>query len=153
MTQFMRVAIVEAELARDEGEIPVGAVVVLNDKIIGRGHNRVEALNDPTAHAEIIAITSACTFLSDQKLKDATLYVTLEPCPMCAGAIMLSRIKKCVYGASDPIMGSLNSRYNIRRPELEVLDGVFSEECSKLLKEFFKKRRRKMIYFSGRSNQ
>lgn len=142
MTKFMRVAIAEAELARDEGEIPVGAVVVLNDKIIGRGHNRVEALNDPTAHAEIIAITSACTFLSDQRLKDATLYVTLEPCPMCAGAIMLSRIEKCVYGAPDPIMGSLGSRYNIRRPELEVLDGVFSEECSKLLKEFFKKKRK-----------
>lgn len=142
MTQFMRVAIAEAEVARDEGEIPVGAVVVLNDKIIGRGHNRVEALNDPTAHAEIIAITSACTFISDQRLKDATLYVTLEPCPMCAGAIMLSRIKKCVYGVPDLIMGSLNSRYNIRRPELEVLGGVFSEECSKLLKEFFKKRRK-----------
>jgi len=138
----MKAAIAEAELARDEGEIPVGAVVVLNDKIIGRGHNRVEALNDPTAHAEIIAITSACTFLSDQRLKDATLYVTLEPCPMCAGAIMLSRIKRCVYGAPDPIMGSLDSRYEIRRPELEVLDGVFSEECSKLLKEFFKKKRK-----------
>lgn len=138
----MRVAIAEAEVARDEGEIPVGAVVVLNDKIIGKGHNRVEALNDPTAHAEIIAITSACTFISDQRLKDATLYVTLEPCPMCAGAIMLSRIKKCVYGVPDLIMGSLNSRYNIRRPELEVLGGVFSEECSKLLKEFFKKRRK-----------
>lgn len=142
MTKFMKAAIAEAELARDEGEIPVGAVVVLNDKIIGRGHNRVEALNDPTAHAEIIAITSACTFLSDQRLKDATLYVTLEPCPMCAGAIMLSRIKRCVYGAPDPIMGSLGSRYEIRRPELEVLDGVFSEECSKLLKEFFKKKRK-----------
>mgnify|MGYP003681889877 CR=1 FL=1 len=140
----MKAAIAEAELARDEGETPVGAVVVLNDKIIGRGHNRVEALNDPTAHAEIIAITSACTFLSDQRLKDATLYVTLEPCPMCAGAIMLSRIKRCVYGAPDPIMGSLGSRYNIRRPELEVLDGVFSEECSKLLKEFFKKKRQEI---------
>lgn len=144
MTKFMKAAIAEAELARDEGETPVGAVVVLNDKIIGRGHNRVEALNDPTAHAEIIAITSACTFLSDQRLKDATLYVTLEPCPMCAGAIMLSRIKRCVYGAPDPIMGSLGSRYNIRRPELEVLDGVFSEECSKLLKEFFKKKRQEI---------
>lgn len=142
MTKFMRAAIAEAELAKDEGEVPIGAVVVLNDKVIGRGHNRIEALNDPTAHAEIIAITSASTYLSDQRLKDTTLYVTLEPCPMCAGAIMLSRIKRCVYGASDPIMGSLDSKYNIRRPELEVVGGVLAEECSKLLAEFFKKRRR-----------
>ncbi len=142
MTKFMRAAIAEAELAKDEGEVPIGAIVVLNDKVIGRGHNRIEALNDPTAHAEIIAITSASTYLSDQRLKDTTLYVTLEPCPMCAGAIMLSRIKRCVYGASDPIMGSLDSKYNIRRPELEVVGGVLAEECSKLLAEFFKKRRR-----------
>lgn len=142
MTKFMRAAIAEAELAKDEGEVPIGAVIVLNDKVIGRGHNRIEALNDPTAHAEIIAITSASTYLSDQRLKDTTLYVTLEPCPMCAGAIMLSRIKRCVYGASDPIMGSLDSKYNIRRPELEVVGGVLAEECSKLLAEFFKKRRR-----------
>lgn len=137
----MKAAIAEAELARDEGEIPVGAVVVLNDKIIGRGHNRIEALNDPTAHAEIIAITSACTFLSDQRLKDATLYVTLEPCPMCAGAIMLSRIKRCIYGSSDPIMGSLGSRYNIKRDDLEVIGRILEEECGKLLKDFFKERR------------
>jgi tRNA(adenine34) deaminase len=141
MTKFMKAAIAEAELARDEGEIPVGAVVVLNDKIIGRGHNRIEALNDPTAHAEIIAITSACTFLSDQRLKDATLYVTLEPCPMCAGAIMLSRIKRCIYGSSDPIMGSLGSRYNIKRDDLEVIGRILEEECGKLLKDFFKERR------------
>lgn len=141
----MRAAIAEAELARDEGEVPVGAVVVLNGKIVGRGHNRVEALNDPTAHAEIIAITCACTFLSDRRLKDATLYVTLEPCPMCAGAIMLSRIKGCVYGTSDPVMGSLGSRYDIRRGELKVVGGVFGEECSNLLKEFFKDRRQEIV--------
>ncbi len=141
MTKFMKEAIAEAKLAKKEGEVPVGAVVVLNDRIIGRGHNRVEALRDPSAHAEIIAITSACNFLGDQRLKDATLYVTLEPCPMCAGAIMLSRIKRCVFGASDPLLGSLGSRYDIRSKEIEVIGGILEDDCRKLLKDFFKERR------------
>lgn len=141
MTRFMREAIREAELAKEEGEVPIGAVVVIDNNIIGRGHNRVEALRDPTAHAEIIAITSACNFLGDQRLKDADLYVTLEPCPMCAGAIMLSRIKRCVYGTPDPLIGSLESRYEIRKDSLVVVGGILEKECERLLKEFFEERR------------
>ena len=143
MQSFMSAAIVEAKLAMKEGEIPVGSVIVMGNKIIGRGHNRMEALNDPTAHAEIIAITSACNYISDQRLNGAVLYVTLEPCPMCAGAIMLSRIRMCVYGAPDPIMGAFGSKYNVIGPSLEVLGGVFSKECSNLLQEFFKTKRNK----------
>ncbi|MCD5383801.1 nucleoside deaminase [candidate division WOR-3 bacterium] len=141
MSKFMEEAIREAELAKHEGEVPVGAVIVMDNRIIGRGHNRVEALRDPTAHAEIIAITSASNFIGDQRLKDAVLYVTLEPCPMCAGAIMLSRIKKCVYGAFDPLMGALETRYKIRKNDLEFIGGILEEECSRLLKDFFRERR------------
>lgn len=141
MTKFMREAIREAELAKHEEEVPVGAVVVMDNRIIGRGHNRVEALRDPTAHAEIIAITSASNFIGDQRLKDADLYVTLEPCPMCAGAIMLSRIKKCVYGTPDPLMGALETMYKIRKDDLELIGGILEKECSRLLKDFFRERR------------
>ncbi len=141
MENFMKGALHEAELAMKEGEVPVGAVVVLEGKIIGRGHNRIEGLKDPTAHAEIIAITSACNFISKWRLVGATIYVTLEPCPMCAGAIMLSRISRCVFGTTDPIMGAFGSVYDIKSPKLEVLGGVLNRECLSLIQDFFKTRR------------
>lgn len=141
MKTFMKNALIEAKIALEEGEVPIGAVVVMDNKIIGRGHNRVESLKDPTAHAEIIAITSACNFISDWRLDGAVIYVTVEPCPMCAGAILLSRIKRCVYGTPDPKMGALGSVYDFEMPGLEVLGGVKDRECLRLIQNFFKSRR------------
>ena len=144
--RFMQAALAEAELAGSEGEVPVGAVVVLEGRIIGRGHNRVEAAQDPTAHAEIIAIGAASQTLKSWRLDDATLYVTLEPCHMCAGAIVLARIARLVYGARDPKAGACGSlamvpqdlRLNHR---VEVVPGVLADECGSVLSEFFRKRR------------
>lgn len=141
--KWMREALIEAELAKEEKEVPVGAVVVQAGKIIGRGRNRVETLKDPTAHAEIIAITSACNTLGDWRLNESTLYVTLEPCPMCAGAILVSRIKRCVFGAKDMSLGSLGSVYSIKSPEINITSGILESECKALLKNFFKIVRRK----------
>ncbi|MCK4353209.1 tRNA adenosine(34) deaminase TadA [candidate division WOR-3 bacterium] len=140
-THWMKEALKEAELAKEEKEVPIGAVIVLNDRIIGRGHNQVESLKDPTAHAEIIAITSASHSINNWRLNNATLYVTLEPCPMCAGAIFLSRISRCVFGAKDPKLGSLGSVYEIKSPEIKIISGVLESECKKLLKSFFKNKR------------
>ena len=144
--RFMQAALAEAEAAESEGEVPIGAVVVLEGRIIGRGHNRVEAAQDPTAHAEIIAIGAAAQTLNTWRLDEATLYVTLEPCHMCAGAIVLARISRLVYGARDPKAGACGSlamvpqdlRLNHR---VEVIPGVLAEECGSLLSEFFRKRR------------
>jgi tRNA(adenine34) deaminase len=138
----MREAIRLAKLAGEKGDVPVGAVIVKDNRVIGRGYNEMEQLKDPTAHAEVIAITSAARTLGNWRLDDATLYVTLEPCPMCAGAILLSRISCCVFGAKDERMGSLGSRYSIKGEKLEVIDGVFEKECSSLIQEFFIKLRR-----------
>ena len=143
---WMRVALQEAEEAFNEEEVPVGAIVVKDGMIIGRGHNRIEALNDPTAHAEIIAISSAANRLNNWRLEGATLYTTLEPCLMCAGAILLARLKMVVYGARDEKFGAFGSIMDIRdykwNHRVEVVSGVLEDEASGILKEFFKKKRR-----------
>ncbi len=143
---WMEQAFLEAEKAYREGEVPVGAVVVYENRIIGRGHNRIEALQDPTAHAEMLAITAAADYLGSRRLLDTRLYVTLEPCSMCAGAIVLARIPLLVYGASDPKSGACGSLYNIvQDPRLnhrvEVLSGVLENKCGLILSEFFRKLR------------
>jgi len=134
---WMSEALKEAELAKEEKEVPVGAVIVLDDRIIGRGHNQVESLKDPTAHAELIAITSASNTIDNWRLDKATLYVTLEPCPMCAGAIRVSRISRCVFGVSDPKLGSLGTVYEIKGPNLEVISGILESDCKHILEGFF----------------
>ena len=143
----MRAALLEAERAYEEGEIPVGAVVLLQGKVIGRGHNQVERLKDPTAHAEIIAITAAAAHQSSKWLYDADLYVTKEPCAMCAGAIVHARIKNLIFGASDAKAGACGSVMNIvQHPKLnhqvEVVSGIEESACSALLQSFFEKLRK-----------
>lgn len=143
---FMRAAIAEAGLALDEGEVPIGAVVVHDGRIIGRGHNQRETLNDPTAHAEMIAITAAASHLQSWRLERCTLYVTLEPCAMCAGAIVLARLERLVFGAADPKAGACMSLYQITADERlnhRVLSsaGVLRAECAELLQRFFAKQR------------
>lgn len=140
---FMKHALREAQEAYHEGEVPVGAVVVINNKIIARGHNQVERLNDPTAHAEILAITSACGYLGAKYLPDATLYVTIEPCHMCAGALYWSKLKRVVFGAKDIKQGYgfFFGNKNPFHPKTEIIPGVLAEESAKLIKEFFKERR------------
>ena len=140
---FMRQALVQAQNAFDEDEVPIGALVVINNKIIARGYNQVEKLQDPTAHAEIIAITSAFNYLGSKYLVDASLYVTIEPCLMCAGALYWSKIGRIVYGASDEKNGYLhitkeNSPFH---PKTELVKGVLQEECAELIKTFFKQKR------------
>jgi tRNA(adenine34) deaminase len=135
-----------AERAYEEGEIPVGAIVVLNNQIIGRGYNQVEKLKDPTAHAEMIALSAACDTIGNKYLKDATLYVTLEPCPMCAGALVWSKIDKVVYGASDPKAGACGSVLNIlNNSDLnhrsEIIQGILEQDSEFLLKSFFSSKR------------
>ena len=139
----MRVALREASLALKKKEVPVGAVVVYKDKIIGRGHNQTESLNDPTAHAEILAIGAAANYLNSWRLSDAVLYVTLEPCAMCAGALVLARIKRLVFGAFDPKAGTCGSLYNLVQDkrlnhQVEIVTEVLKEDCSALLQTFFK---------------
>jgi len=142
--RWMESALREAELAYKRKEVPVGAVVVHKGRIIGRGYNQIEMLRDPTAHAEMIAITAGTMRLEDRRLEDCTLYVTLEPCPMCAGAIVLARIPRLVYGASDPKAGACGTIYNIVQDErlnhrVELARGVLEERCSSILKDFFEK--------------
>jgi len=140
--QFMRSALQQAEQALEKGEIPVGAVVVHDGQIIGRGHNLVESLTDPTAHAEMIAITAACDTLQSKYLSGCTLYVTLEPCAMCAGAIVNARLDQLCFGALDSKAGSASSLYNIPQdPRLNhqvvVVSGIEADLAENLLKEFF----------------
>ncbi|MCI0526847.1 MAG: tRNA adenosine(34) deaminase TadA, partial [Nitrospira sp.] len=128
-------------------EVPVGAIIVVEDEVIGRGHNRREALQDPTAHAEMIALREACQKLNSWRLIDATMYVTLEPCSMCAGALVLTRIKHLVYGVLDPKAGAVGSLYNLLQdPRLNhqalVTSGIMQEACSEILKNFFQDLRR-----------
>lgn len=144
--RWMREALREAKLAYAEGETPVGAVVVHEDRIIGRGHNQTECLNDPTAHAEMVAITAAASALGSWRLLDCTLYVTVEPCLMCAGACVLARIPRVVFGARDAKFGALRSLFEIGADErlnhtFEVQEGVLADEASALMQSFFKKRR------------
>ena len=142
----MQVAIEQAKIAEENGDVPIGAVIAYQDRIIGRAYNQREQLKDPTAHAEIIALTQAAAALESWRLNGCTMYVTLEPCPMCAGALVLSRMDRLVFGCDDPKTGACGSLYNIVRDEklnhrLEVETGVLAEECSKLLQDFFERRR------------
>ncbi|MGI6565968.1 MAG: tRNA adenosine(34) deaminase TadA [Firmicutes bacterium] len=143
---YMRAALDEAFRAYDIGEVPIGAVVVRRGEIIGRGHNRRETWKDPTAHAEILAIQEACRRLGGWRLTEATLYVTIEPCSMCAGAIVLARIPRLVYGAQDPKAGAVDSVVDlVRREELnhrvDVTSGVLEEECRAVIQRFFRELR------------
>lgn len=138
---YMRQALIEARAAADEGEIPVGAVIVCRDRILAKTHNLTETLHDVTAHAEMQAITAATEVLGGKYLNDCTLYVTLEPCVMCAGALGWSQISRIVYGASDPRRGFQKIAPGALHPRTEVVSGVLAEEALKLVTEFFKKRR------------
>ena len=140
-TYFMRKALQEAELALAKSEVPVGAVIVCNGQIIAKGHNQVETLNDPTAHAEMLAFTAATNFLGSKYLKDCTLYVTLEPCQMCAGAAFWSQIGKIVFGASDEQRGYQHWHCRVH-PKTEVTGGILATESEALLKTFFEQMRR-----------
>ncbi len=133
----MRAALEEAKIALSRGEVPIGAVVVWRDQIIGRGHNLVETLCDATAHAEMQAITAATSKIGGKYLNDCTLYVTVEPCPMCAGAIGWSQLGRLVYGASDPKRGYRRFSEYILHPKTEVKEGVMVEECQKIMTNFF----------------
>jgi tRNA(adenine34) deaminase len=137
----MKEALKEAKKAFDADEVPVGAVVVCNDTIVSRAYNQTELLNDVTAHAEIIAITSAQEYLQSKCLNECSLYVTLEPCTMCAGASYWARFKKVVYGAYDEKRGYSNLKGQVLHPKTEVITGILENECSSILKEFFKKKR------------
>ena len=137
---FMRQALEEAYKALEEDEIPVGAVVVSKDRIIGRGYNQTERLNDVTAHAEMLAITAAANYLGGKYLRDCTLYVTLEPCNMCAGALFWSQISKVVYGAADEKRGFRGSGSKLH-PKTQLVGGVLRDESSKMLKDFFQAKR------------
>lgn len=137
---FMKKALTEAETAFEKGEIPVGAVVVIDNKVIARSHNLTELLNDVTAHAEMQAITSAANYLGGKYLKDCTLYVTLEPCQMCAGALYWSQITKIVYGASDENRGFSKLGTQLH-PKTKVVSGVLEEECALLMRAFFRTKR------------
>ena len=139
--QFMRKALVEAQAAFDEGEIPVGAIVVCRGRIISRAHNLTETLTDVTAHAEMQAITAAANALGGKYLTDCTLYVTVEPCPMCAGAIGWAQIPRIVYGAPDEKRGYHKFAPDVLHPKATAIGGVLEEECRTLMQEFFKKRR------------
>ena len=140
-TYYMKQALVEAEQAGNRGEVPVGAVVVCRDRIIARAHNLTETLNDVTAHAEMQAITAAENALGAKYLNDCTLYVTVEPCVMCAGAIAWSQLGKLVYGASDEKRGFMKYAPDALHRKTVVLAGVMAEECGQLMTEFFRKRR------------
>jgi tRNA(adenine34) deaminase len=144
--RWMESALREAEQALRRKEVPVGAVVIHKGKVIGKGYNQIETLQDPTAHAEMIAITAAASNLGGRRLEQCTLYVTLEPCPMCAGAAVLARIPRLVFGTADPKAGSCGTLYNIVQDDrlnhrVEVLGGILEPRCSALLTEFFQKLR------------
>lgn len=143
---YMREALEEARKAFERGEVPVGAVIAFKNRIIARAHNQILTLKDPTAHAEMIAITQAADYLKNERLINCSLYVTIEPCAMCAGASVLARIKRIVYGADDPKTGACGSILNIANNKklnhrIEIKSGILSEECALLLREFFKRKR------------
>jgi tRNA(adenine34) deaminase len=145
---FMKEALEEAKKAYELDEVPIGAVVVKDGKIIGRGHNLRERKQDPTLHAEIIAIRQAAAELGSWRLTDCELYVTIEPCPMCAGAILQSRIPRVIYGARDPKAGCAGSLYNLLEDSrfnhrAEVVEGVLEEECAEIIRGYFRQKRGK----------
>lgn len=144
---FMKEALAEAKKAADEGEVPIGAVIVHHGEIIARGHNRKESDRDPTSHAEIEAIRQAAPFFRSWRVEEATLYVTMEPCPMCAGAILAARIERVVYGTADLKAGAVRTLYRLLEDErlnhrCEVTAGVLEEECREILRDFFQRRRK-----------
>jgi len=139
--RFMREALREAQAAADAGEIPIGAVVVWKGRIIGRGHNMTERLHDTTAHAEMLAITAATEAMGGKYLSDCTLYVTVEPCPMCAGALAWSQMGRIVYGAPDPRRGYSLFTPSLLHPRTQVSSSVLSGECADLIMQFFKSKR------------
>lgn len=139
--KYMRLALEEAKLALEADEVPIGAIIVAGGRIVGRGHNLVETLVDVTAHAEIQAITAASSTIGGKYLNDYTLYVTVEPCPMCAGALAWSQIGRIVYGASDPKRGFSTISDNMLHPRTVITAGVLREECEALMKNFFAKLR------------
>ena len=144
--KWMQKAFREAERAFDADEVPVGAVIVHDGRVVGRGHNLVEQLGDPTAHAEIMAVTAACDTLGRKFLHDCTLYVTLEPCPMCAGALVHARLKRLVFGAYDEKAGAVDTLYRIGQDErlnhqIEIVGGLESDRASSMLRAFFRKKR------------
>jgi tRNA(adenine34) deaminase len=143
---FMRQAIIEAQSAAVEGEVPVGAVVVRDGQVIASAHNQREQLRDPTAHAEMIAITQAAESFSSWRLEGCVMYVTLEPCPMCAGAILQARIPTLVYGASDPKTGAVDSLFHLLNDSrlnhrCNIISGIMSDQCSEILSKFFQQQR------------
>ncbi|MCI5054940.1 MAG: tRNA adenosine(34) deaminase TadA [Flavobacteriales bacterium] len=138
---FMQQALTEAKRAYDNNEVPVGAVVVCENRIIARAHNQTEILNDVTAHAEILAYTAAAEYLNHKYLNECTLFVTLEPCSMCAGAMMWSQLKRLVYGASDLKRGYQEYSDKMLHPKTEILGGVMQKECAELLENFFRAKR------------
>lgn len=144
--QFMRYAFTLAEEAMEADEIPIGAVVVHNNRVVGRGYNQTEMLNDCTAHAEMIALSAASSTLQNKYLHGCTLYVTLEPCPMCAGALVWSKIDRIVFGAADPKSGACGSVFNLAannklNHQVEVIQGVLERDCDWILKQFFANKR------------
>jgi len=138
---YMKLAVAEALKAKSRDEVPVGAVVVADGVVIARAHNLTETLGDPTAHAEMQAVTAAASYLGGKYLTDCTLYVTVEPCVMCAGALAWSQISTLVYGASDPKKGFTTLNAQVLHPKTIVRKGILEEECSKLMKDFFRKKR------------
>ena len=138
----MKEALREASYAGSEDEVPIGAVITCRGKIIGKGHNMTERLNDPTAHAEMIAITAATEAMGGKYLNDCTLYVTVEPCPMCAGALAWAQIGRVVFGASDPKRGFSLFSPSLMHPKTEVVSGVLAEECGGMVTEFFRNKRK-----------
>jgi tRNA(adenine34) deaminase len=140
---FMQQALKEANKAYDDGEVPVGAVVVMGERVIARGHNQVERLNDPTAHAEIIALTSAFNYLGSKYLPEASIYITVEPCLMCAGALYWSKVSRIIWGADDEKNGHkrITEPNWPFHPKTEVIKGILKPECMELMKRFFRERR------------
>jgi len=144
--QYMRMAIDQAYIAEENGDVPIGCVIVHENRVIARAQNQREQLQDPTAHAEIIALTQAAEAIGSWRLEGCTLYVTLEPCPMCAGALVLGRLARLVYGTDDPKTGAVKSLYNIVQDrrlnhQLEVTSGVMADDCRAQLQAFFQRRR------------
>jgi len=141
--QYMLLALQEAQKAFDSGEVPIGAIMVMNNRVIARAHNQVELLNDSTAHAEILSLTTAFNFLSSKYLPEATLYITIEPCLMCSGALYWSKIGRIVYGADDEKNGYKKCCRNKNpfHPKTELANGILKTECAQLMKDFFKARR------------
>jgi len=144
--RYMKSAINAAMIAEENGDVPIGAVIVHQGRIIAKAYNQREQLQDPTAHAEIIALTQAAAALESWRLNDCTMYVTLEPCPMCAGALVLARIDRLVFSCDDPKAGAIKSLYNIVQDKrlnhrLEITSGILAEECSAILTDFFGKKR------------